>query len=72
MLDCAETLLRTSNTHLPTDAATGRVSIAGSRASENWQMRVEEPNGALMWVGVTFAYLIPAVAITVQMLSPSN
>ncbi len=28
--------------------------------------------GALMWVWVTFAYLIPAVAITVQMLSPSN
>src|SRR3984957_3463057 len=28
--------------------------------------------GALMWVWVTFAYLIPAVAITVQILSPSN
>ena len=28
--------------------------------------------GALMWVWVTFAYLIPAVAITVQMLSPLN
>jgi hypothetical protein len=25
-----------------------------------------------MWVWVTFAYLIPAVAITMQMLSPSN
>jgi len=25
-----------------------------------------------MWVWVTFAYLIPAVAITVQILSPSN
>jgi putative membrane protein len=28
--------------------------------------------GALMWVWVTFAYLIPAVVITVQILSPSN
>jgi putative membrane protein len=26
--------------------------------------------GALMWVAVTFAYLVPAVVITVQMLSP--
>jgi len=25
-----------------------------------------------MWVWVTFAYLIPAVAITMQMLSPPN
>ncbi len=28
--------------------------------------------GALMWVWVTFAYLIPAVVITVKILSPSN
>jgi putative membrane protein len=28
--------------------------------------------GALMWVVVTFAYLVPAVIITMQMLSPSN
>jgi cytochrome c oxidase assembly factor CtaG len=26
--------------------------------------------GALMWVWITFAYLIPAVAITMQILSP--
>jgi len=32
----------------------------------------QECAGALMWVWVTFAYLIPAVSITVQMLSPSN
>lgn len=32
----------------------------------------QECAGALMWVWVTFAYLIPAVAITLQMLSPSN
>jgi len=32
----------------------------------------QECAGALMWVWVTFAYLIPAVAITMQMLSPSD
>jgi putative membrane protein len=32
----------------------------------------QECAGALMWVWVTFAYLIPAVAVTVQMLSPST
>ena len=32
----------------------------------------QECAGALMWVWTTFAYLIPAVAITVHMLSPSN
>ena len=28
--------------------------------------------GALMWVGVTFAYLLPATAITIQILSPAG
>ncbi len=32
----------------------------------------QECAGALMWVWITFAYLVPAVAITVQILSPSN
>jgi putative membrane protein len=32
----------------------------------------QECAGALMWVWVTFAYLIPAVVITLQILSPSN
>ena len=32
----------------------------------------QECAGALMWVWITFAYLIPAVAITVQILSPWN
>jgi putative membrane protein len=31
----------------------------------------QECAGALMWVWVTFAYLIPAVAITLQLLSPA-
>jgi cytochrome c oxidase assembly factor CtaG len=32
----------------------------------------QESAGALMWVWVTFAYLIPAVVVTMRMLSPSN
>jgi len=32
----------------------------------------QECAGALMWVWVTFAYLIPAVAIMMQLLSPQN
>jgi putative membrane protein len=32
----------------------------------------QECAGALMWVWVTFAYLIPAIAITLQILSPSH
>jgi putative membrane protein len=32
----------------------------------------QECAGALMWVWVTFAYLIPAVVITMQVLSPSD
>jgi putative membrane protein len=32
----------------------------------------QECAGALMWVWVTFAYLIPAVAISLQLLSPQN
>jgi cytochrome c oxidase assembly factor CtaG len=30
----------------------------------------QESAGSLMWVCVTFAYLVPAVVVTVQMLSP--
>ncbi|MGA7398586.1 MAG: cytochrome c oxidase assembly protein [Candidatus Sulfotelmatobacter sp.] len=32
----------------------------------------QESAGALMWVWITFAYLIPAVVITTQILSPPN
>lgn len=32
----------------------------------------QECAGAIMWVWVTFAYLVPAVMITIQLLSPSN
>jgi putative membrane protein len=32
----------------------------------------QECAGALMWVWVTFAYLVPAAAVTIQMLSPQR
>ena len=32
----------------------------------------QETAGALMWVSVTFVYLIPAVVATIQILSPAN
>jgi len=35
-------------------------------------LRDQELAGAMMWVWVTFAYLIPAVVITMQILSPPN
>jgi putative membrane protein len=35
-------------------------------------MADQECAGALMWVWVTFAYLVPAVAITMQLLSPPD
>jgi putative membrane protein len=37
----------------------------------NSALRDQEVAGAMMWVWVTFAYLIPAVAITMQLLSPA-
>jgi cytochrome c oxidase assembly factor CtaG len=33
-------------------------------------LRDQESAGALMWVWVTFAYLVPAAVVTIQMLSP--
>jgi putative membrane protein len=32
----------------------------------------QERAGALMWVWVTFAYLVPAAVVTIQMLSPQR
>ncbi len=38
----------------------------------NSALRDQELAGAMMWVWVTFAYLIPAVVIAMQILSPAN
>jgi|HubBroStandDraft_2_1064218.scaffolds.fasta_scaffold01476_3 hypothetical protein len=43
-LSCAATLPLTWSTHLVGDRE-WRVSIAGSRAAEDWNLRVEGPNG---------------------------
>jgi cytochrome c oxidase assembly factor CtaG len=35
-------------------------------------LRDQECAGALMWVWVTFAYLVPAAGVTIQLLSPQS
>jgi cytochrome c oxidase assembly factor CtaG len=35
-------------------------------------LKDQETAGALMWVWVTFAYLVPAVVVTIQLLSPQG
>ncbi len=53
----------------------GRVvypSYAAHQGLSHWSpLQDQEFAGALMWVSVTLIYLIPAVVITVQLLSPS-
>jgi putative membrane protein len=44
--------------------------LSGTRSFGITALQDQESAGALMWVWVTFAYLIPAVAITIQILSP--
>ena len=54
----------------------GRVVYSGYVSTARiWNLsplQDQECAGALMWVCVTFAYLIPAVVITIQILSPSH
>jgi cytochrome c oxidase assembly factor CtaG len=45
---------------------------SGPQLLNNSALRDQELAGAMMWVWVTFAYLIPAVVITMQILSPAN
>ena len=44
----------------------------GITALQDHALQDQERAGALMWVWVTFVYLIPAVVITLQLLSPSD
>jgi putative membrane protein len=44
--------------------------LSGSRFADISALQDQACAGALMWVWVTFAYLIPAVGITIQLLSP--
>ena len=67
---------------LPCDALSAFLTFCGRVVYPNYiHMRPafnilpladQEFAGALMWVFVTFAYLIPAVAVTVKILSPSS
>jgi cytochrome c oxidase assembly factor CtaG len=44
--------------------------LGSSPASHASALQDQQAAGALMWVGITFVYLLPAVVITVQILSP--
>ena len=46
--------------------------VSSPRAFNNAAVRDQELAGATMWVWVTFVYLIPAVVITMQLLSPAG
>ena len=46
--------------------------LAAPRLLDLSPLQDQECAGALMWVSVTFIYLIPAVIITVQILSPAG
>jgi putative membrane protein len=46
--------------------------LAAPRLLDLSPLQDQECAGALMWVSVTFIYLIPAVIITVQILSPGG
>jgi cytochrome c oxidase assembly factor CtaG len=49
-----------------------RPYLGASPASTVAALQDQQVAGALMWVSVTFVYLLPAVVITLQMLSPSG
>jgi putative membrane protein len=67
---------------LPCDILSGFLTFCGRvvypgyvstpRISNLSPLQDQECAGALMWVWVTFAYLIPAVVITMQILSPGR
>jgi putative membrane protein len=45
---------------------------AAHPAANALALQDQELAGALMWCWVTFAYLIPAIGITVQILAPAH
>jgi putative membrane protein len=67
---------------LPCDALSAYLSFCGRVVYPHYlhQQRLlnvsalqdQEAAGALMWVFVTFVYLVPAVAVTIKILSPSS
>jgi putative membrane protein len=46
------------------------IYVSGPHLINNSALRDQESAGALMWVWVTIAYLIPSVVLTIQCLSP--
>jgi cytochrome c oxidase assembly factor CtaG len=45
--------------------------LSAPRLANISPLRDQETAGALMWVCVTFIYIVPAVVITIQLLSPA-
>lgn len=55
MPGCRSTLRPASNMQLSGKRGDRRVTIAGSRASETWEMRIEGPhglNGRILWLAL--------------------
>ena len=46
--------------------------VSSNQLLNDLALRDQELAGALMWTWVTFAYLIPAVFISMQILAPAN
>jgi cytochrome c oxidase assembly factor CtaG len=46
--------------------------LSASAALTASALQDQQVAGALMWVFITFAYLLPAIVVTMQMLSPSG
>jgi putative membrane protein len=62
---------------LPCDALSAFLTFCGRVVYPHYlsaprPLADQEAAGALMWVWVTFAYLVPAVVVTIQILSPQR
>jgi len=62
---------------LPCDALSAFLTFCGRVVYPHYlradsPLRDQELAGALMWVWVTFAYLVPAVAVTIKLLGPGG
>jgi len=55
---------------LPCDALSAFLTFCNRVVYPHYSLVDQEWAGALMWVWVTFAYLAPAIVVTIQMLSP--
>jgi putative membrane protein len=57
---------------LPCDALSAFLTFSDRLVYQTYSLRDQETAGALMWVCVTFIYVIPAVVVTVRMLGDTS